>query len=111
MDLLEPSQELYAQAAKDRQHARELLVGRHRLGARPRRLSAHVDQIGPVRFHAKRRIDGRCRIQTRRALAEGVGRDVEDAHHEASLAQTKRPLAGKRNGVVAAERVDHVIKN
>ena len=55
-------------ASKRLQHrhdARQLVVQRHGRRARPRGLAADVDQIGAVRFHLQRGIQGGGRIETR----------------------------------------------
>ena len=99
------------QGANHRQDARELFVGAHRLGARPRRLAADIDQIGAVGLHADAFIGGRRRIEARAALGERIGGDVQDAHDEASGPESKRAAGWERDREMTPGGGDHVIKN
>ena len=80
----------------DRDHALELFVETrpHRTGAG--RLSADVDQVGAVGEQLLAMLDGGDRGGVQAAVGEGVGGDVDDAHHQAPtrLGQTLDGLRG-----------------
>ena len=76
-----------------RDHAPELLVDLHRVRAGAGRLSAHVDEVRA--FVDQPRAVGHRLFGARehRAVAEGVRRDVHDAHHEGASAERERLVA------------------
>jgi len=68
---------------------------RDRLRAGARGLAADVEdvcaggrQLQPVR-------DGRCRVEMRPPVREGIGRDIDDAHHRGATAQRQHPRPGR----------------
>jgi hypothetical protein len=70
----------------DRLDACSLFVGTDRLGARPRRFSANVDEISAVAFHPECHLHGIAGRQ-HACLGKRVRRDVEDAHDERAETQ------------------------
>ena len=68
-----------------RQDAAELLVERTRERPRPRRLAADVDDVGPGLVQASAVVDGPLCVEELAAVGEGVGGDVEDAHHDRAV--------------------------
>ena len=86
-----------AQALEHRRDAPQLLVGRQRRRAGPRRLAADVDDVGAVRDHRERVGDRDVGIESRAAVGERIRRDVDDAHDERARAEVERAAVGKRN--------------
>ena len=91
------------------QDPRLLVRGGHGLGARPRRLAAHVDDVGAGGLHPQRLVHGTRDVDAtsaneRRRLGERIRRDVEDAHHESALTERECPTAGKPQGIEGARR-------
>ena len=86
----------FHQPFDDRDDARELLLDRHRLGARPRGLAADVDDVGALGNQAPAVRDGLGGVVELPAVREGVGRDVDHAHDLEShpLNATGRPEGG-----------------
>ena len=63
-------------------HARELLGRIHALRARTRRLAPDVDDVGAVGGERESAGDRRVGARVEAAVAEAIGRDVENPHHE-----------------------------
>ena len=70
------------EAFEHRDHPRQLLVDSHGLGARARRLPAHVQDGRPLGNHGATVRDGHDGILEATAVGEGVGRDVQNAHDQ-----------------------------
>lgn len=69
------------QLADDREHPADLGVGVHPVRARPGGLASHVDELRAVVAQTDAVSDGGVEVGVPSAVGEGVGRDVEDAHH------------------------------
>ena len=62
------------------------------LRTRPAALAAHVQQVGPLGQQALRLGQGRFWALEKTAIAEGIGRHIEDAHHQgAARLHLKKP--------------------
>ena len=59
----------------------QLLLGRHRLGARPRRLAADVEQHRAGALELARVLDRCARVEVQPAVGERVRGHVDDPHH------------------------------
>ena len=70
--------------AKDRLETVDLLVGADLIAVRACRLRAYIDDIGSVVDHLKDVLDRSIEIDPLTAVAERIGRDVQDAHHQRS---------------------------
>ena len=93
-----------------RHHPPQLLVGRHRLGARPRRLPADVDEVRPLGRHALARArPPRPGRGTRPPSENESGVTFEHAHHrgpgEASTVEPDRLAAPARSSRAAISAV------
>ena len=80
------------QRSNHRNNTCRFLRGRGGLGARSRRLAAHVNHIGSSLFHAQRDLDGRVDVHAAIAhetnsIAEGIRGDVQNGHHKAAMTQ------------------------
>jgi hypothetical protein len=75
---------LARQPLDDRDDPTELLVDRRAQRSGPGGLAAHVDQVGPARGQVDPVGDGAVVVEVAPAVGERVGRDVEDAHHQAA---------------------------
>ena len=83
------------QALDHRQHAAQLLLLGQRVGARPGRLAADVDDVRAVGRHPHARLDGAIDVvEEHAAVGERIGGDVEDPHHEGARAQLERGFPG-----------------
>ena len=71
-----------AERFEHRQDARELLVLRHRRGARPRRLAADVDEVRALHGERARMRDRRGGREVAATVGKRIGRDVHHAHDE-----------------------------
>ena len=69
-----------ARASMTGRTRRHLLLGGDRLGARPRRFPADVEDVGTLGLQLQAVRDGRLRIEIPAAVGEAVRRDVDDAH-------------------------------
>ena len=69
------------QRLEDGHDAAQLLVDGDALGAGPRRLAADVEDRSALVEHPPARCGGSRRLEVDAAVREGVGRDVDDAHH------------------------------
>ena len=67
--------------AQHRHHPRALLVGAGRARAGARRLTADVQHVGAFGAQPFAVGDGGFGAGMQAAVGEGVGRDVDDAHH------------------------------
>ena len=67
----------------------DLHVGRHILGPRTCRLASDVDEVGALRDHLGGPIGGGFHGRVTTAVAERVGRHVEDAHDDGSCVTQK----------------------
>jgi hypothetical protein len=76
---------LVEHALHHRQHTTKLLLRGQGLGARAGRLAADIDDVRPLGLHPHAGLDGAIDVVVQHAaVGEGVGRDVEDAHHEST---------------------------
>ena len=82
--------------------AAALFPGIHGLGAGPRRFPTDVHDVGARLLHAQRFVHGPLGIDELSAVSEGIGRDVEHAHHQGSFAQDERRYAWQRHNVAPA---------
>ena len=73
---------LLGDGADDREDALLLDRRRHRLGARPRRFTADIEDIGAFLHQRDGVGDGAFGRVEAAAVGEGIGRDVDDAHQE-----------------------------
>ena len=89
----------------DGEHARELVLGVHGLGARAGRLAADVEQVGALAREPPALGDGRVGVEERAAVRERVGRHVDDAHQ----AEFRRHVGdhGRRPKVVKSVLPQH----
>jgi hypothetical protein len=83
-----------------RQHARQLILERHRLGAGPARLAADVENVGAVPQQALAVRDGTARTGVPAAVRKRIRRDVDDAHHARAveLDAKARRIPRRKNG-------------
>ncbi len=79
-----------AHAFQDRQNARQFCVSRRARRARPRRFPTDVEQICSSPLHFQSVFDRALRIQELAAVGKTIGRNVEHAHYERTLAQCER---------------------
>ena len=102
---------LTGQRRDHRDDAASLFVRGHRLRSRTSRFPAHVNDVRSGCCKAKSVRDRRVGREVATAIAEGIGRDVEDAHDERALGlgklrhryfPTMRLIASAR---VAASRI------
>ncbi len=82
----------------DGQDAAELLVDRHRIGARARGFAADVEDVGAIVDHLQPVGDGARRVEPPPAIGERVGRDVDDPHDERVRPEHQRSATGQRDG-------------
>ena len=83
---------LLGERAHHGQHATGLLIGVDRRKAGTRGLAAHVDDVGTLVEHLEAVLDRRIGIEMLAAVAERIGRDVEDTH-DARAVEPKLVLA------------------
>ena len=65
---------------------------------------------GALLDHLARARDGAIGVEVEPAVSEGVGRDVEDPHHERALAELQRRAARERKAVGQPWRENHVVR-
>ena len=89
---------------QDRGKAPYFLVARHRHGTAVRagRFGTDVQNVGSFRDHPARLLEGRSWIEKAPAVGEGVGGDVEHAHHEWT-AKRKQPCQPIRRFFLLAD--------
>src|SRR2546426_12836174 len=72
-----------------------LFIRSHRIRSGSSRLTAHVEDIGPVFHHLEPMAEGLIRIEVAPTVGERIGGDVEDPHHprpvQANLAGPMAP--------------------
>src|SRR6266550_6374075 len=85
-----------------REHARQFVDCGHRGSAWSRGFAADVKKIGTVSLHTQRRIDGCIRLEASR-FSEGIGRDVENAHHERTVSESEKATVSQRNRIAMTE--------
>src|SRR5207245_12549 len=77
-----------------------LLIRSHGIRSGSSRLTAHVDDIGPVFHHLETMTEGLFRIEVAPTVGERIGGDVEDPHHARSVEPNLAgPMAPDRRGV------------
>ena len=91
-----------AHALEHRRDATPLLRVRQRPGPGPRRLAADVEDVGAVGDHPGRVGNRDVRIESLTAVGERIGRDVDDRHHERTLAESERTAVDEWNAGVDA---------
>ena len=79
------------QRGDDRHDAAALLVGRNRSRTRARRLAADIDQARSGTHHLLGMAHGVIGITISASIAEGIRRDIEDAHHPGDVVPRTRP--------------------
>ena len=85
-----------------RQDAPQLFLGRERIGAGTSGFTADVEDVGSFDHHAKTVLNGARGIEPYASIRKRIGGDVQDAHHERTLAQRKCRSVRKRHFVVGA---------
>jgi hypothetical protein len=81
------------EALQHRQHAAGLLVRADEIGARPGRLAADVEYVGAFFQEPEPVLHRGLGVLEHPAVAERIGRDVHDAHHERPLAERQLTIA------------------
>ena len=75
----------------DRHDAAKLLLGLDACGAGTRGLAADIEQVGAVGDELEPVRDRGIGVEPAAAVAEGVGRDVDDAHDERRVSHLRGP--------------------
>src|SRR2546425_873566 len=76
-----------------------LFIRSHRIRSGSSRLTAHVEDIGPVFHHLETMTEGLIRIEVAPTVGERIGGDVEDPHYARSVEPNLAgPMAPDRRG-------------